>query len=296
MAKEPATTVDEVELPDASEILSEMNADEGKTSKPVEKPAETTPETKPADPEKPAEKTEPEKEDPKKEEKLDPEKSPEEKLKADPEEKPTEETPEPEPEKAQNQRGYAERRQLKEKVTAGLADQPGYTPQTSEELEATGMDPALAGIEALRQEVRRDQIVNELTELNSSVNTDANTVLREHPVYDPKSKDYDEKFAKQVEERYKQYAHFEMDPTNSFIVRADIPLGEFFSFAAQSRGTGSTQAEVQGQKAAEQMLSSAEEPSSAPEPSKSSGSETEDDLWLAGLQGKKGTYATESAK
>lgn len=300
MAKAQPNTVDEVELPDNAEILAELNADEEKLTPTEKKPAEEKPEEKPAEAEKPAEGEKPE-EKPKPEEKEgEEEEKPKEGEEAKPaeEEKPEEEEPEPEDsDKEIAQRGYAERRQLKEKVTAGLSERPEFTPQTAEELEADGMDPALAGIEALRQEVRRDQIINELTELNASVNTDANNVLRNHPVYDPANKDsYDEKFAKKVESLYKKYAHFEMDETNTFITRADIPLAEFFAFAAESRGTGSVKAEVEGQKAAEKMLAASEEPSSAPEPPKSkTGEDSEDELWLAGLKGKKGTYASETA-
>lgn len=299
MAKvdDQASTVDDVELPDSDEILNDMKADEQsraeaeKTPKVEEKPVVKSTEEESTE----EKKTDESKDDEKKEtdEETEEKKEPESKEDEETEEK-SEETEESGDEKEVAQRGYAERRQLKEKVTKGLADRPEYIPQSAEELEEAGMDPALAGIEALRQEVRRDQIINELTELNASVNTDANGVLREFPVYDPNSKDYDEKFAKDVEQLYRKYANFEMDPTGSYITRADIPLGEFFRFAAQSRGTGSQQAEIQGQKAAEKMLAATDEPSSAPETTTKSGSDSgEDDLWLAGLRGEKGTYAAE---
>lgn len=284
MANEPAQTVDEVELPDPSEILAMDGEQEAEVAKPTE-------------PEKPAEVTE---EKPKEEPKPD-ESGTEEKPKEGEEQKPKEgEEPKPDEhveddEKERAQRGYSERRQLKQKVTTALSTNPEYTPQTEGELVEQGVDPALAGIEALRQQVQLDKIVNDLTDLNASMNADSNAILRDFPVFDPSKKGtYDEKFARQVENLYKKYSNYQMDEKGGYITRADVPLYEFYAFAAQARGSGTSQGQVQGQKAAENMLSAAEEPSSAPAPKKG-GNDSEDDLFLAGLKGEKGTYSYKTA-
>jgi len=203
------------------------------------------------------------------------------------------EVPPAEPADEVRTRGIKERLAVKRQVTESLAKQPEFTPQTADDLAATGMEPALAGVEALRQEVRRDQIVNELTDLNASINSDANRTLREFPVFDPASDQYDKAFEKQVADLYKQYAHFEMDTSGSYITRADIPMYEFFASYGAARGAGSKRGQLDGAKAADKMASAAEDASTASVAStKTNRTKTEDELFEEGLSGKSGTYAS----
>ena len=295
-------TVDEVELPDPAELLTEMEADDAakeaaekaeeakpvpsEEAKPAEgekpKPDEAKPEPKPAEaePAKPKEGEEPDAEQVAKE-LADKEAEKEAEAELTPEER--------------NARGYATRREIKGRVTEDLEKQPAYTPQTPEEIvEEKGVSPELAAVEALAQQVRRDQIINELTDLNATFNADANRVLRDFPVFDPGTKTkpnplYDEGFAKQTEDLYAQASGLKFDESKSYIVQASLPLYRFYEFAAAARGSGTKQGTVEGQKATEQMLSAAEDlgTEAAPVTKK----DEEGDSFLAGLSGKAGTYA-----
>jgi len=272
-----ATSVDEVALPDPQEIL-----DEDKKATEAEDSQESQSQGDKADNlEKGAEDSEA-----KSEAKADGENQ--EDKQTDEQQTDSEEVVEEDPaERAR--RGYADRHRMKEKVTQALATQPEYTPQTAEELEAEGKDPALAQVEALRQSVELDRIVNQLTELNATVNSDANAVLRDFPIFDPQSKDYDKQFTESVANLYMEISNFQVDEKNGIIVNASYPLYKFYEAFAGARSSGMKLAAVEGQKAAEQQLSASETPSSEGEATKPT--KEDSDPFLAGLMGKASNYA-----
>lgn len=256
---EPAT--EEVETP----VTEETPTEETTTEDPA-KGLETTEETTEETPEVPEGETPPE-ETPTEEETT--------------EETPEGETEEPVDEKERNRRGFADRTRIKNDVTRDIG--PQVPTQTAEELVGEGMDPAMAEVEALRQEVQRDKVISSITELNSSLNTDANQILRDFPVFDENNKkDYDGKFAKDVEAQYKKYSGYTTDQTGAYVLNANFPLYEFYAWAAGLRGSGTKAGAVQGQKQAEQMIAAAETPASTGPVEKPT---TDDDNFLKGLKG-----------
>jgi len=242
----PATSVDEVAIPDEAELNA---VDPKETDTP---PAEEPKGDETEEGEQPPEKETPE--------------EAEEETPVDPKER--------------NRRGYAERTKLKSQVSEALA--PQLQQQTAEQLVEQGVDPALAEIEALKQDIEHERFINQVTELNSGLNTDANNVMRDFPVFDEKSKQYDAAFTEKVEKLYKEAAGFKLDPTGQFVLSANLSLYDFYQQMAEFRGSGVKQGAVEGQKAAEKMLASAESPTSTAPAGKE-----EDDPFLAGLTGKR---------
>lgn len=269
-----ATTTEEVTLTEDEQAFAKGLGEET---------AEDTPETEAeseeeGEPEKPAVETEEEAEKP-----VDKPEGEEEG-----EETEEEESEEVQPENRRNRRGFAERQALKGSVTTEL-DKLIVPTNAKELVENKGMDPVEAEIEAMRLDMqRRDNIAN-LTELNAGIQTDADNVTEEFPIFDEASPDYDKEFTEKTRALWQKAANYTTAKENPNVaIRADLPLYEFFAFAAEARNAGSkageARGEAKGQKAAEKMLSEADiEPSgSQNEPL----IPDEDALFLKGLTGK----------
>lgn len=183
----------------------------------------------------------------------------------------------PDPQAAKQ--SFQERSRLRGEVASTL-DSIGK-PQTTEDLVAQGVDPALAEVEALKQDIQRKEVINYVADLNSSLNVDANNLVRDFPVFDPESSEYDEKFSTKVENLYKARG-FKTDPSGKFVIEAG-PLYEFYAAFAEARGTGAKAGVVSGQKAAEKMLAAADTPSSAAPAA--SGNSGDENPFLKGLKG-----------
>jgi len=132
-----------------------------------------------------------------------------------------------------------------------------YAPKGQDEFIAEGLSESDAKIEALRQEMQFRETRNYIADLNAGLKSDAQTVLTEHPVYNPDSKDYDADFTKEVQEAYQQAARLQTDE-NGIVINAEVGLQDFYSRMARIRDTGNQRGTVQGQKDALKMLSRTE--------------------------------------
>lgn len=178
-----------------------------------------------------------------------------------------------------NRKGYAERQAVRRQVTQ-LVDNSAE-PFTAADLIEQGVDPALAEIEALKADIQRKEVIQNITELNTGLVGDATQVVRDFPVFDEKSKEYDPSFAKEVEDLYKEASQLVTDPNSGLVLQANVPLYKFYQAAAKWRGAGAVQATARGQKAAERQLAAAD-----PGPSSSATKSQPDDPFLRGLTGK----------
>jgi hypothetical protein len=184
----------------------------------------------------------------------------------------------PDPQAAKN--SFQERARLRSDVAQTLDSIA--KPQTTEDLVAQGVDPALAEVEALKQDLNRKEVINYVADLNASLNSDASNLMRDYPVFKADSPEYDEQFDKEVEGLYKRMGGFKTDPSGRFVIQA-APLYDFYAAFAKARGSGAKAGVVKGQKAAEKMLAAADTPSSG-SPQAASGS-TDENPFLKGLKG-----------
>lgn len=132
-----------------------------------------------------------------------------------------------------------------------------YAPKSQEEFVNEGLSEADAKIEALRQEMQFRETRNYIADLNAGLKTDAQTVLTEHPVYNPDSPSYDPEFTKDVQEAYQQAARLQTDE-NGIVINAELGLADFYSRMATIRERGNQKGQVDGQKDALKMLSRTE--------------------------------------
>lgn len=201
----------------------------------------------------------------------------------------TEDEDKPDP-KAINRQGYAQRRQIREEVTATLAP-----PQSVDDLiEKQGLDPTDAKIEAINQERLRDKAVAEITELNTGLRSEARDVARDFPIFSEKmpdgtdNPDYDAKFAETADELWRQSADYKTDESGKVVLQAKTPIYPFYAALAKVRAEGIEIGETRGQKAAEKMLASSEQPAAVntKRTDTLTTAEKEEDLLVKGLTGK----------
>lgn len=155
----------------------------------------------------------------------------------------------------------AQRNELRDEVTRANAQV--YEPQSAEQLIEQGYDPAIARVEALEQRTQMAEYNAQVTDLNANINIEALQVMADYPVFDPDSDQYDSTLANRARDVFEKSAQVQVDPNTGLIVQANVLPYDIYKAFAETKSTGAQQGKVNGQKAAEKMLSSAEPQSSA---------------------------------
>lgn len=143
---------------------------------------------------------------------------------------------------AMAQKRIQERQRTRQAVAQQL-DQT-YGPKTAEDLQAEGLTPEKAEIQALREEMAYERRKTEVAELNANLQVEAVNVFHDFPMFNPESKDYDEQFTQEVEQAYQTAARLQTDESG-IILNAEVPLYDFYQRMAtiynrgQSRGSES---------------------------------------------------------
>lgn len=166
------------------------------------------------------------------------------------------------------------------RVEVARVNSQAYKPQSAEEIIAeTGADPAMAEVQALRQEQKMAEFNNYVTDLNASINTESLQVMADFPLFDPQSKDYDAGLSKRAAELYKRVANIQTDPKTGLTIRANVLPYDVYKAIAETAQSGTRQGAVKGQRAAEKMLAAADATPSGGEATKP----RKEDPFLAGL-------------
>ena len=208
---------------------------------------------------------EPEKKDaPEKETESDPK---EEQVESESQEEPTEETEEegkPRGKQDANTRIRAlanENRQLKEQINQ--LNSQVYRPQSEQDLMNDGMNPTDARVEALRQQYEVDTFNRQVTELNTTMNQEADAVMRDFPMFDPESAEYSPEVAERANALYQRSAGMQVDPNTGLLISANVSPYDFYKTIAETYEVSSRAGQLKGQKATEQMMASTDARSSA---------------------------------
>jgi outer membrane murein-binding lipoprotein Lpp len=144
-----------------------------------------------------------------------------------------------------------------------------YRAQTPEELQEQGYDPAMAEIQALKQERQISDYTNHVTNLTHSVNTEALQVMHDFPVFDPNSPEYDEGLSNRAEAVYLKAAGIQQDPKSGLITQANVLPYEIYKAFAETQAASAQSGAVKGQQANEKMLARADTaPAATPKPAK----------------------------
>nr|DAJ99446.1 MAG TPA: hypothetical protein [Caudoviricetes sp.] len=179
------------------------------------------------------------------------EEKPEEELEGKTEEKP--EFPKAEERTAQlnNEiRGLVARRnELQQEVSqyegiAKLQQQINENRVTPEQLEAMGLDPQDAAVQSLlyNQEIDKhqaelNQVQADIADLQYNIALDRVELLKDYPVFDEKSPEYDANFTDKATQLYMQAANLQLNEEGA-PVSADMKLYEFMSALADVRAEG----------------------------------------------------------
>lgn len=160
-------------------------------------------------------------------------------------------------------RAWQERQRNRQQVEQRLDET--YGPKSQEDLIQEGLPPAEAQVEALRQEIAYKEQRAQIAELNAGMITEATEVMSDMPIYrelnpdGTKNPDFDPQFAQFVEQQYKLASRIETDE-NGNILRADVPLYDFYKSMHDTRQAAIARGQQLGQQSAQQMLSRTENP------------------------------------
>jgi hypothetical protein len=138
-----------------------------------------------------------------------------------------------------------------------------YQPQTADELIEAGSEPAMARVEALEQRTQMAEYNAQVADLNANLGVESLQVLNDFPVFDPNSPEYDKALATRAAKVYQRAAGLQTDPQTGLFTQANAMPYEIFKAFAETHQTSVQSGQVNGQRAAEKMLASADTPPSA---------------------------------
>lgn len=133
-----------------------------------------------------------------------------------------------------------------------------YQPQSAEELQESGMDETQAQIEVLRQERLMDQANSHITALNTDLNMEAIQLAHDYPIFDPDSKEYDEKFAEKVRGKWIEASGLTQDPNTGLFTQARVLPYDFYKSYAEAREEGKKQGAIVGRRDYEKTANAAD--------------------------------------
>ncbi len=130
-----------------------------------------------------------------------------------------------------------------------------------------------------RQARQMDEYNNQLVETNIALMNEAERVLRDFPMFDPNSDEYDKDLASQADRLLD--AAIIRDSNTGRIMGSQISPYELYATIANAAGTAKTRGEVAGRKAAQKMMASVDVVGGAINPS---GAESDNDPFARGLK------------
>ena len=175
----------------------------------------------------------------------------------------------------------SEKRELEAKVLALEAER--NQPHTQDEYVDAGYDETAAELRALKDELRVERESRQIAQLNSDMIQGGAEAEKNYPVYDEASSDYDKEFVDQVGNAYRRQANVELDPKNEYVVRADIPIYDFYKQAAEWRAHVQELGRKAGAQDSAKQYASAEQPPTARPSAPSNDKVDPVDLLLQGM-------------
>lgn len=136
-----------------------------------------------------------------------------------------------------------------------------YQPATADELVATGMDPVEAKVTALEQKQEVADYNNRVTDAQLTIESEAQRVLREFPVFDEGSKDYNKTLADEAAELFNDSLIH--DENTGQVIGSNLSTYKLYKALATSHGISAQAGQLQGQKATEDMMARADTTPSA---------------------------------
>ena len=121
-----------------------------------------------------------------------------------------------------------------------------------------------AKVEAMRQATELRDYNDRVTESQLTIESQANRVLQDFPMFNPDSEQYNKEIAADAAELVE--ANLIKDPNNGQVIGSNLPIDKIYKSLARAYGVSQAQGQIKGQEAAEKMMASADTgSSSAPE-------------------------------
>ena len=135
-----------------------------------------------------------------------------------------------------------------------------YQPATEEELAADGMNPAEAKVEALRQELEVKDYSERVAEAQLTIESESQRVLREFPMFNPDSDQFDEDLSNEAAELLQ--SNLILDPNTQQVIGSNTSTYQLYKTLAKASGISASKGEMKGQAATEAQLANADSASS----------------------------------
>lgn len=152
----------------------------------------------------------------------------------------------------------AQRNALKTEVAKA---NEAYQPATEQELVDDGMTATDAKVEALRQQIEIRDYNEKVVDAQLTINSEANRVLVDFPMFDPSNDGYNEELAQEAATLLQ--ANLILDPNTNQIIGSNVSPYQLYKTLAKASGISEAKGQIKGQAATEQMLANADAGSSA---------------------------------
>lgn len=242
---------------------------EEKSEKPEGKDTKTEKET-PAPPDVPPKEAEPEKEAEDKE--------------SDEADKPAEDADKPEDKPSETPKADERKQQLNTEIRDLVSQRnairaevekanEAYKPATEDELTDevnpdTGekYSSVEAKIEAMRQQQEIEKYNSDVADAQLTLHSEAERVLKEFPIFNPESDQYDKELATEAAALLEQNLNY--DENTEQVIGSNVSPYQLYKTFAKARDISSVKGQIKGQQATERQLANADNASSAAPPSK----------------------------
>ena len=154
----------------------------------------------------------------------------------------------------------AQRNALKEQVEK--ANGEVYQPESAAELEEQGLTTLEAKVEAMRQSLEMEKYNAQVTDAQLTMSSEADQILRDYPIFDPSSTDFDKDLAEGAAEVLE--ANLIKDPNTGQIIGTNISVKKLYQTLARASGNSTVKGQIKGQQDAETMLANADSGASRP--------------------------------
>ena len=159
----------------------------------------------------------------------------------------------------------SQRNALKAEVEKANAEV--YQPATEQELvDDQGMTPLEAKVEAMRQEREVEKYNSAVAEAQLTIGTESERVLRDFPIFNPDSTEYDKELGEEAAELLR--ANLVIDPNTNQVIGSNVSPYQLYKTLAKASGISAVKGQIQAQAATEKQLANADDSSAASPPSK----------------------------
>ncbi len=142
-----------------------------------------------------------------------------------------------------------------------------YQPATEEQLVESGLSPTDARIEALNQRLEVKDYNEKVADAQLTIESESQAVLRDYPMFDQNSKDFNKDLAHQAAELFND--SLIRDENTGQVIGSTLSVYKLYKALAASHGASVQAGQIKGQKETEKMLARADStPDAAPKVAK----------------------------